>query len=91
MRASKPSMRILVARILPMAPTRPANCADFLARVVALNKAITARTDEENNNTTAGETPLTVGVSWTCFDDATGTIDRVHPNSTGHAKLVASW
>ncbi|CAK7231388.1 hypothetical protein SEUCBS140593_007908 [Sporothrix eucalyptigena] len=90
MRASNPKMRILVAQILPMAPTRPANCPDCPARVAAFNKEVVAWADARNKNDTAS-VPLTVVDCWTGFDDATDTIDGVHPNSAGNAKLAASW
>ncbi|CAK7211997.1 hypothetical protein SCUCBS95973_001313 [Sporothrix curviconia] len=93
MRASKPSMRILVAQILAMAPTRPANCPDCPTRVVAFNKAIAAWVEDQNKNTKddAAAIPLTLVDCWTGFDDATDTIDGVHPNSAGNAKMAASW
>lgn len=96
MRASNPRMRILVAQILPMAPTRPANCADCGARVIALNKQIVQWAAAKNKNDTAAansnnSVPLTVVDCWTGFDDATDTIDGVHPNGAGNAKMANSW
>ncbi|OAA57085.1 Esterase, SGNH hydrolase-type, subgroup [Niveomyces insectorum RCEF 264] len=85
MRASNPHMKILVAQILPM---KPSNCADCPQRVIALNKAIAAWAPTVN--TTAGS-PLTVVDCWTGFDDATDTLDGVHPNSAGNEKMANSW
>jgi lysophospholipase L1-like esterase len=84
MRASKPSMKILVAQIIPM---NPSSCTECAARVVALNAAIPAWAASQT--TTAS--PVTVVDQWTGFDTATDTYDGVHPNDAGNVKIANRW
>jgi lysophospholipase L1-like esterase len=84
MRASNPSMKILVAQILPMNPT---NCADCAQRVITFNAAIPAWAAA----TSTAASPVTVVDQWTGFVDATDTGDGVHPNDSGNAKIAAGW
>ncbi|KAF2494220.1 SGNH hydrolase [Lophium mytilinum] len=84
MRASKSGMRILVAKIIPMAPS---NCADCGTRVVDLNTAI--GTWAVSKSTAAS--PITVVDCWTGFSAISDTVDGVHPNDSGNAKLANSW
>jgi lysophospholipase L1-like esterase len=84
MRAQKPTMRILVAQITPMNPSNCANCAQG---VINLNNAIPAWAASKS---TAGS-PITVVDCWTGYNDATDTVDGVHPNSSGNTKLANAW
>lgn len=84
MRASKPTMKILVAQIIPMTPS---NCAQCGPRVVALNSAIVAWAA----NTTTAVSRITVVDTWTGFDTKSMTGDGVHPNNAGNQKLATAW
>jgi lysophospholipase L1-like esterase len=84
MRASKPGMKILVARIIPM---NPSNCAECGARAVALNAAIPAWAA----GLSTAASPITVVDQWTGFDTATDTYDGVHPNDAGNVKIANRW
>jgi lysophospholipase L1-like esterase len=84
MRANNPTMKILVAQIIPMNPTSCTTCA---ADVVALDNAIPAWAA----GLTTAQSPIVVVDQWTGFDDATDTIDGVHPNDAGDQKMAARW
>jgi lysophospholipase L1-like esterase len=84
MRASKPTMKILVAKILPM---NPPNCAECRQRVVALDGMIANWSSSKNTNAS----PIVVVDAWTGFDTATMTVDGVHPNDAGSKKLADTW
>lgn len=85
MRAQNPSMELLVARIIPMAPP---NCGACAQRVVDLNAAIPGWAQA---NSTA-QSPITVVDQWTGFNPATDTYDGVHPNGTsGIQKIESRW
>ncbi|KAI4911281.1 uncharacterized protein J4E92_010337 [Alternaria infectoria] len=84
MRASKPTMKILAAKIIPM---NPSNCAECGQRVVALNTAI----ETWAATRTTANSPITVVDSWTGFDTKTMTGDGVHPNDAGNKKLAGTW
>lgn len=84
LRASNPNMKILLAQILPM---NPRNCPQCGQRVVALNAAIPAWAKARST----ARSPITVVDQWTGFNDATDTIDGVHPNNSGNQKMSAKW
>ncbi|MFI5892363.1 cellulose binding domain-containing protein [Actinoplanes sp. NPDC051513] len=84
MRASKPTMKILVAQIIPM---NPSTCAECAARVVNLNTAIPAWAS--SLSTTAS--PVTIVDQWTGFNTATDTYDGVHPSNAGDVKIANRW
>ncbi|MBO3748502.1 cellulose binding domain-containing protein [Streptosporangiaceae bacterium NEAU-GS5] len=84
MRASNPSMKILVAQILPM---NPSNCAECGQRVVAFNNAIPAWAAGKST----AASPITVVDQWTGFNTATDTGDGVHPNDAGNQKISNRW
>jgi lysophospholipase L1-like esterase len=84
MRASKPTMKILAAKIIPM---NPSNCAECGPRVVALNNVI--QTWAASKTTT--NSPITVVDAWTGFNTNTMTGDGVHPNDTGNKQLADTW
>ena len=77
MRASNPTMKILVAQILPM---NPSNCSACGQRVVALNAAIPAWASSKST----AQSPITVVDQWTGFTTSTDTGDGVHPNDSGN-------
>ncbi|MFB9445003.1 cellulose binding domain-containing protein [Dactylosporangium vinaceum] len=84
MRAANPSMRVLVAQIIPMSPPTCPECAQ---RVVALNAAIPGWAAGK----TTAASPVIVVDQWTGFSTATDTGDGVHPNDTGNQKMAARW
>jgi lysophospholipase L1-like esterase len=84
MRASKPTMKILVAKILPM---NPPNCPECGPRVVALDGTITNWASSKNTSAS----PIMVVDAWTGFNTATMTADGVHPNDAGNKKLADTW
>nr|BFE55766.1 hypothetical protein GCM10020063_002920 [Dactylosporangium thailandense] len=84
MRASNPSMRVLVAQIIPM---NPSTCPECAQRVVALNAAIPGWAAGK----TTAASPITVVDQWTGFNTATDTGDGVHPNDAGNQKMAARW
>jgi lysophospholipase L1-like esterase len=84
MRASNPTMKILVAQIIPLAP---AGCTDCPQRAVALNNAIPAWAAGKST----AASPITVVDQWTGFNSATDTGDGVHPNDSGNQKMAARW
>ncbi|MEV0328212.1 cellulose binding domain-containing protein [Micromonospora echinospora] len=84
MRESNPGMRVLVAKIIPMAPP---TCAECGQRVVALNAAI----DGWAAGKTTARSPIVVVDQWTGFSTATDTYDGVHPNAAGDQKMSDRW
>ncbi|MFC8846262.1 MULTISPECIES: cellulose binding domain-containing protein [unclassified Micromonospora] len=84
MRASNPAMRVIVAKIIPMAP---ATCAECGQRVVALNSAI----DGWAAGKTTAQSPIVVVDQWTGFSTAADTYDGVHPNAAGDQKMSDRW
>ncbi|WP_328912215.1 MULTISPECIES: GDSL-type esterase/lipase family protein [unclassified Streptomyces] len=84
MRASNPSMKVLVAQILPM---NPSNCAECAQRVITFNQQIPAWAQ----SISTAQSPVTVVDQWTGFNDATDTSDGVHPNDAGIVKVAARW
>jgi hypothetical protein len=84
MRASDPTMRVLVAQIIPMGANA---CAECPARVTALNAAIPGWAAGK----TTAQSPITVVDQWTGFNAATDTVDGVHPNDTGNTKMANNW
>jgi lysophospholipase L1-like esterase len=85
MRASNPTMRVLVAQIIPMDPSR--SCAECADRVVALNAAIPGWAAGKSTP----QSPVTVVDQWTGFSAATDTYDGVHPNDSGIQKISDRW
>jgi len=84
MRASNPTMRILVAKIIPMGTSQCAECGQ---RVVSFNNAIPAWAAGK----TTSQSPITVVDQWTGFNTATDTYDGVHPNAAGDQKMSDKW
>jgi len=84
MRASNPRMKVLVAQIIPVAPS---SCAECPGRTTALNAAIPAWAA----GLTTAASPITVVDQWTGWVPATDTGDGVHPNDAGTAKMADRW
>lgn len=84
MRASNANMKILVAKIIPVAPS---TCTECPARTVNLNNAIPAWATSMNT----AQSPITVVDQWTGWNPATDTGDGVHPNATGDQKMSDRW
>ncbi|MFK3985185.1 cellulose binding domain-containing protein [Micromonospora sp. NPDC050397] len=84
MRASNPATKVLVAKIIPMAPS---SCGECGQRVVALNNAIPAWAAAK----TTAQSPVTVVDQWTGFSTSGDTYDGVHPNASGDQKMSDRW
>ena len=84
MRANNPHMRILVAQITPM---NPSGCSACAQRVINLNAVIPGWASSKST----AQSPITVVNQWTGYNDSTDTIDGVHPNASGNAKIAAKW
>lgn len=85
MRASNPNMKILVAKIIPVAPS---TCGDCPARTVAFNDAIPAWA----SSLSTSQSPITVVDQWTGWVPATDTYDGVHPSDpAGITKMADKW
>lgn len=85
MRASNPNMKILVAQIIPVAPS---TCGDCPARTTAFNNAIPAWAASK----TTPQSPITVVDQATGWVPATDTYDGVHPSDpAGITKMADKW
>ena len=84
MRSSKSTMKILVAKIIPM---NPSGCNECGKRVINLNNAIATWAPTKSTSTS----PITVVDVWTGFNTATMTGDGVHPNDAGHAAIAQAF
>jgi lysophospholipase L1-like esterase len=84
MRASNPNMKIIVAQIIPMAPS---SCTGCPQQVVSLNQAIPGWAAGK----TTAQSPITVVDQWTGFSAATDTVDGVHPVDSGFQKMADKW
>ena len=85
MRANNPNIKLLVAKILPMAPS---GCGDCTQGAVNLGAAVPAWAAAH----TTSRSPITVVDQFSGFNDAADTIDGVHPNSTtGIQKVATKW
>ncbi|WP_250214321.1 fibronectin type III domain-containing protein [Acrocarpospora catenulata] len=84
MRANNPNMKILVAKIIPMAASACAACPQ---RVIDFNNAIPAWAAGK----TTAASPITVVDQWTNFNTTTDTYDGVHPNAAGDQKMSDKW
>ncbi|MBS2963424.1 cellulose binding domain-containing protein [Actinocrinis puniceicyclus] len=84
MRADNPSMVVLVAQIIPM---NPGSCASCAQGVVNLDAAIPAWAA----SVSTARSPVVVVDQWSGFDDATDTVDGVHPNDSGNQKIASRW
>jgi cellulase/cellobiase CelA1 len=84
MRASNPSMKILVAQIIPM---EPSGCTGCPQGVVALDNAIPGWAAAK----TTAQSPITVVDQWTGFNAAVDTNDGVHPVDSGFRKMADRW
>ncbi|MFC7382709.1 cellulose binding domain-containing protein [Sphaerisporangium rhizosphaerae] len=84
MRASNPTMKILVAQIIPM---NPGSCPECAQRVVALNSAIPGWAQSKSTT----QSPIVVVDQWTGFSTSSDTGDGVHPNATGDQKMANKW
>ena len=86
MRASNANMRILVAKIIPLAPTQY-SCPECPSRVVTLDNAIPAWASGKSTSAS----PITVVDQWSGFNSGSDTIDGVHPNDSGNVKMSNTW
>ncbi|NUT50978.1 MAG: cellulose-binding protein [Saccharothrix sp.] len=84
MRANNATMKVLVAKIIPMAASA---CAECPQRVVDLNAAIPGWAAAKST----AQSPVTVVDQWTGFNTTTDTYDGVHPNSSGDRKIADKW
>jgi lysophospholipase L1-like esterase len=84
MRANNPSMKILVAKIIPVAPS---TCGDCPQRTINFNNAIPAWAA----GLSTAQSPINVVDQWTGWVPATDTYDGVHPSDAGNVKLSNGW
>jgi hypothetical protein len=86
MRANNPSMKILVAQIIPMY-TASSGCTACYQNVVELNAAIPAWAAGK----TTSRSPVVVVDQWTGFDSTVDTNDGIHPTDSGNQKIADTW
>ncbi len=84
MRASNPSMKVIVAQIIPM---NPSNCPECAQRITALNALIPGWASAKST----AQSPIIVVDQWTGFNTSTDTYDGVHPNDAGDRKMADKW
>jgi hypothetical protein len=84
MRANNPTMKILVAQIIPMSPS---NCSTCASDVVAFNNAIPSWAA----GLTTPQSPIIVVNQWSGFDVVADTYDGVHPVTSGFVKMANRW
>jgi lysophospholipase L1-like esterase len=84
MRANNPQMVILVAQIIPMNPSNCTGCAQGVANLDAAIPAWAA-------SLATAQSPVIAVDQWTGFNDATDTVDGVHPNDAGNQKISSRW
>jgi lysophospholipase L1-like esterase len=84
MRANNPAMKIIVAQIIPVAPS---TCAECPQRTIALNQAIPAWAEA----TSTAQSPIVVVDQWTGWVPTGDTDDGVHPNDSGIRKMAERW
>jgi lysophospholipase L1-like esterase len=92
LRARNPQIRIAVAQIVPVDPSHPGwfltgNYAGVPASVLALNSRLPAWAA----SISTGSSPVIVVDQYSGFDGRADTIDGIHPNSSGEAKLAQRW
>jgi lysophospholipase L1-like esterase len=84
MRANNPSMKILVAQIIPMSASACSTCP---ADVMAFNNALPGWAA----GLTTAQSPIIIVDQWTGFDATADTVDGVHPNAGGFQKMADRW
>jgi lysophospholipase L1-like esterase len=85
MRANNPNMKILVAKIIPVAPS---SCTECPQRTILLNNAIPGWAA----GLSTAASPITVVDQWTGWVPATDTSDGVHPSDpAGITKMANNW
>ncbi|PSN62079.1 SGNH hydrolase [Corynespora cassiicola Philippines] len=85
MRASKPSMKIIVSQLIPLDPKK--FNAKQVQGIVDLNKAIVDWAPKRSSR----QSPIIVVDNFTGFNTATDTIDGEHPNDAGNQKLASKF
>lgn len=85
MRAQNPTVAVLVARIIPVAPDN--DCAQCPQRTVDLNNAIPAWA----KSLSTADSPVVPVDLWSDWDPIADTGDGVHPNKSGIAKMADRW
>jgi lysophospholipase L1-like esterase len=85
MRASNSSMKILVAKIIPMDSAQ--SCSGCGDGVIALNNALT----NWASGLSTSASPITLVDQWSGFSATADTSDGVHPTDAGHKKMAAKW
>ncbi|KAI1400723.1 carbohydrate esterase family 3 protein [Hypoxylon fuscum] len=81
MRASNPSMKIVVAQIIPM------GFGNYNTQIQNLNKAIIPWAQGLNST----ESPIWVVDQYTGFSGTSDLRDGVHPNDSGDTKMMNVW
>ncbi|KAF2473945.1 SGNH hydrolase [Lindgomyces ingoldianus] len=81
MRASKPSMKIIVSQLIPIDPSKFAGAQQG---IIDLNKAIVQWAPTKSTK----ESSIVVVDNFTGFNVTTDTVDGEHPNDKGNQKLA---
>jgi lysophospholipase L1-like esterase len=94
LRAANPNVIVLAAKLIPLVPINvPVTCAACACptacdqRMVTFNDMIPAWATAHSTATS----PIMVVDQHTGFVSTTDTIDGVHPNASGSAKIAAKW
>jgi lysophospholipase L1-like esterase len=92
LRAANPRVTILVAQLIQLLPVNTATCTTCACptcdtRMIALNAQIPGWAAANSTATS----PIIVVDQHTGFDATTDTVDGVHPNAAGSAKIAARW
>jgi lysophospholipase L1-like esterase len=85
MRANKPNMKIMVAKIIPMHPSGSGEACNN--NVIDLN----SRIDDWAKGLSTEQSPIIVVDQYKGFDTTTDTYDGVHPNDNGCIKMADKW
>jgi cellulase/cellobiase CelA1 len=84
MRVENPSVKIIVAQIIPMSA---AACVTCPADIVEFNSALPAWAA----TLTTAQSPIVLVDQWTGYDAVADSVDGVHPNNTGFQKMADRW
>ncbi|WP_075186420.1 carbohydrate-binding domain-containing protein [Teredinibacter haidensis] len=85
MRSNNSNVKILVARLIPMDPSR--SCSQCASRITDLNNNIPSWASGKSTS----QSPITVVDQWNGFSAYSDTGDGVHPNDSGDQKIADRW
>ncbi|HEY5749433.1 MAG TPA: GDSL-type esterase/lipase family protein [Chryseolinea sp.] len=88
LRSVNPSIKILLAKIIPMSPPAPADAVGIGVDILALNKQIQAISQEEDTQAS----PIYLVDQYSGFNVNTDLlVDGIHPNAKGENKMAKQW